>query len=59
MSFPDPERDAGLPSSQGRKAFLDIRYTLKCSAGQGLPVTGQNCTGKDEHTGKATAFEFA
>lgn len=38
MSFPDPERDAVLASSWGRKAFLDTD-TFKSSAGQGLIVT--------------------
>ena len=55
MSFPDPERDAGLASSWGRKAFLDTRYTFKSRAGQGLTVTEQeNCTGSNKHARKAS-----
>ena len=59
MSFPDPERDAGLASSWGRKAFLDTSYTFKSSAGQGLTVTEQeNCTGSDKHARKTQCLNL-
>ena len=59
MSFPDPERDAVLASSWGRKALLDTRYTFKSSAGQRLIVTEQeNCTGRDKHTRKAQCLNL-